>query len=136
MPTTHHLVFSPQNKSIWFAHHNVANREIPAWKERTCGNPRFQPQEQSNRRHPLPEKMPPRPADQVRLSLIEKVKLVLFYAVVITKTCGSALTAPFAAPANRSKVYKRHVAYSLVRHLFSNSNTRIDQYDQAPAPYH
>ncbi|KAB2570137.1 hypothetical protein DBV05_g11200 [Lasiodiplodia theobromae] len=71
--------------------------------------------------------MPPRPADQVRLSLIEKVKLVLFYAVVITKTCGSALTAPFAAPANRSKVYKRHVAYSLVRHLFSNSNTRIDQ---------
>lgn len=72
--------------------------------------------------------MPPRPADQVRLSLFEKVKLVLFYAFVITKTCRSALAAPFAAPEKRSRVFKRHVAYAFVRHLFTQSTSRIEQY--------
>ncbi|OJD40741.1 alpha beta hydrolase fold protein [Diplodia corticola] len=71
--------------------------------------------------------MPPRPADQVRLSLLEKVKLVLFYAVVITKTCGTALAAPFTASEKRSRVFKRHVAYAFVRHCFTNSNSRIEQ---------
>ncbi|KAL0252997.1 hypothetical protein SLS55_008438 [Diplodia seriata] len=71
--------------------------------------------------------MPPRPADQVRLSLFEKVKLVLFYAVVITKTCRTALTAPFAAPEKRSRVFKRHVAYAMVRHCFTHSSPRIEQ---------
>ncbi|KAL1642574.1 hypothetical protein SLS58_005343 [Diplodia intermedia] len=71
--------------------------------------------------------MPPRPADQVRLSLFEKVKLVLFYAVVITKTCRTALTAPFTAPEKRSRVFKRHVAYAMVRHCFTHSTPRIEQ---------
>lgn len=72
--------------------------------------------------------MPPRPADQVELSFTERLQFLLTCVIVLAKVCRSALTAPLTSPDKRSRVYKRHVAYSVIRHLFTQCSSRIEQY--------